>query len=245
MAKGSSSETFAIMEYERGISVERTENGLLLLIFGILLSAVPLIGPIGRLVALIGIVLTAGGREPFGKAHSKGVIRGAGIFIVGTAFGLVGSILYFLFVFSVPLHYSLGLWEGDNALTSALVPYLTSILALEAVGAILTSVALVFFIFFLQKPPGRVLSLAAAAAGVAISILVFSILSSDVTTPLISGPCSLLCSYQHGSDMSIAWAFEDQFLVVSLLNLVPAIIYAALYYAVYSHHDLLLSRLRS
>ena len=75
----------------------------------------------------------------------------------------------------------------------------------------------------------------AVSTSVAISILVFFVLSFDVTNPLISGQPSLLSAYQGGWNWDAAWAFEHQVLVVSLLNVIPAIIYAAAYYSAYSH----------
>src|SRR5207302_10620610 len=96
--KDSSSEAFAIMEYERGVLVEHTECGLLFMIFGILLSTVPIIAPVGILFCLVGIRLLGLGREPFGKRCSASVMRGAAVFIVGTGFVLVASLLYSLLV---------------------------------------------------------------------------------------------------------------------------------------------------
>lgn len=233
--RDSSSEAFAIMEYERGVLVENTEFGLLFMIFGVLLSAVPIIGPIGILFCLIGITLLVLGRDPFGKRHSTSVIIAAAVFVIGTGFVLVGSILYSMFVFSIPGPTFPPFWWGDTALAQALVPHLTSIFAIEATGAILTGVAFAVLTFFLQKRPGRVLVVIAAATSIAISVLVFSILSSDVTTPLISGEPSLLYTYQNGWGWDVAWAFEHQVLVVGLLSVIPAIIYAAAYYSAYSH----------
>lgn len=233
MGKDSASEAFAIANYERGNQVEQTEFGLALLVFGILLSPVPVIGSIGGLIVLVGIMMIIIGREPFGKAHSKFVIIGAMIFFAGTLLVIVESILHTLFFLSAPSGLSSEIWPADDALTRALVPHLTSIFAIGAAGAIPTNIALTFFIFFLQKMPGRVLSLVAAATGVTISIIVFSLMSYYITTPLGGQPDSLL--YQGGTDRAIAQAFELQVLFVNLLNFVPAIIYAAVYRAVYSN----------
>lgn len=235
MPKESASEAFAIIEHERGNQVEQTETGLAMVIFGMLFSAIPVIGSIGSLVVFIGITLIILGRESFGKAHSRSVIIGATIFFVGAGLIFVESVLYTLFFLSVqgtPLTF---IWSPDDALTRALVPYLTTIFAIGAAGAILTSIAFIFFIFFLQKLRGRIFTLAAAGVGVAISVLAFSLLSHDVTTPLVGQSDSLLTAYQQGFNWEIAHSFELQALTVGLLSFIPAIIYAAAYYSVYSN----------
>src|SRR6266704_4464618 len=114
MAKDSSSEAFAIINYERGSQVDQTEMGLALLIFGILFSPIPVIGSIGGLIALVGIMLIVIGREPFCEAHSKSVIIGAAMFFAGVILVFVESVLYTLFVLSI--HGSLFslIWLGDD-----------------------------------------------------------------------------------------------------------------------------------
>lgn len=223
------------MNYERGRQLEQTETGLALIIFGILFSPIPVVGPVGGLIALVGIMLTIMGRESYGKAQAKSVVIGAALFVAGVFLTFVESVVYTLFFLSVPGSIFSLIWAPDDALTKALVPYLTTFFAIGAAGTILTSIALMFFIFFLQKMPGRLLTLAAAAAGVAMSVLVFSLLTYDITINFPGQHDSLLIAYREGSDQYVAQAFEFQALIVGLLGFVPAIIYAAIYYRLYSN----------
>jgi hypothetical protein len=235
VAMASSSKTLAIMEHQRGAFVDQTKLGLLLLTVGILLSAVPFIRPAGVLVALTGAILSFLGREYFGEKHSKSVHVAAAIFGVGMGLVLIASIWYSLFFLSTPLSPYATFSNTQIALWQGIVPYLTLFFAIEAAGTMMTGIAFALFIFYLTDQRGRRLTLIAAVTSVAISVLVFSLLNSAATTPLISGDSSLVYTYAHGYSLPTAWTFEDQFLMIGLLNLVPAIIYAVVYRSVYSH----------
>jgi hypothetical protein len=235
IAMASSSKALAIMEHERGAFVDQTKLGLLLLTVGILLSAVPLIRPAGVLVALTGAIPSFLGREYFGEKHAKGVHVAAAIFGVGMGLVLVASLWYSLFFLSTPLSPYASLSNSEIALAQGIVPYLTLLFAIEAAGTILMGIAFALFIFYLTDQKGRRLTLVAAVTSVAVSVLVFSLLNSAATTPLSSGDSSLVYAYAHGYSLPKAWAFEDQFVMIGLLNLLPATIYAIVYRSVYSH----------
>jgi hypothetical protein len=175
------------------------------------------------------------GRDPFGGKNSDYVVAAAALFVVGLSFVLVGSIGYLLFVLSVPGSFLAGYYDGNNFFAWALVPSLKLILAIEGLGAIAIGMAFALFTFSLQKPAVRAALLFAFATNVVVSILVFLVLSSDVTSPLLSGSSDLLSAYSRGGfDPDVAHAFENQVLIVSLLNLIPAVIYVSAYYSFYS-----------
>lgn len=244
-----------VTQYERSVSIERTERGLVFIMLGALVCAFPIIRPAGAVMGLTGAVWFVLGRDPFGDKHSRNAILAAAISIVGLSLVLVGSIGYVLFVLSIP-HDSFPTYDWGNDLFAwALVASLKSLLTFEAAGAILTGIAYTLFPYSLQKPAilgrGRELArhgwksqlpsktqltlLGALAITILVSVLVFSVLTSDLTSQLIPDTRNLLSAYSPGNaNPDVAHAFEGQVLTVSLLSLLPAVIYLAAYRSIYS-----------
>src|SRR2546428_1663586 len=237
-AKTSMSGPFAVAQHEKDVSEDQTRLGLGFLLLSVLVSVLPVITPIGGLMAFVAAIFLVLGRESFGEKHSKSVGAATAVLVLGESFVFVSSIWYLLFVLSLPNavgYCSLTSWGlCDNALTGALVPHLSLLLAMEAVGAILTSLAFALFSYFLQRPKWRILLLLTFATSLATNVLVFSLLNSDLNSPLVPGWPSILETYRSGFNPDVARAFVDQVFMVSLLNLPPAAIYAAAYYTVYS-----------
>ena|SRR2546425_6167456 len=225
-----STEAFAVSEYIRSVDVGRTRRGILFIVLGILISAVPILSPIGEVIALTGVVWFALGRNPFGERHSNYATIATAVFVLGIAFGLVGSIAYLLFALSLPGHGGtfFDLWQGNPLFTSALDSSLQSILATEATGAILTGIAYALSTYCLQRNVGRTMPVVGLTTSLITSVVVFSLLSSDVSPELLS-------AFSRGSyEPDFAYAFENQVLIVSLLNLIPTVIYGAAYRLAYS-----------
>jgi hypothetical protein len=217
---------FAVVRYIRMLSVDRTTRGLLFLMIGTLTSGVPVLQPVGSLIALTGVIWYLLGRDPFGEKQSNITILAAAIFVIGLGFLLVGSIGFLLFVLSLD-NTSLPLWWwGNSALASALAPSLTLILQIETIGAIAIGLAYVLFTYYLQRPIGRALLLFALVTNIAMAVLVFAILRSSVPYNIL-GPFGNL----NGEP---AHNFANQVLIVGMLNLIPAIIYTVAYYDLYS-----------
>lgn len=239
---GASSEALAVSKYVRSVEIDRTKRGLVFLAFGIVVSALPVVRPAGAIISLAGAIWYVSGHHIFGEKHSKYVTPGAVFFVIGLALLLIGSIGYLTFVLSTVTFIPANYW-GNDALATALAPSLSTIFAVEATGAIFTGIAYTLFTFYVQKPIGRALLLGSLAATFVLSILIFSILNSNLYAPL--APCepgspyycrgySLLYPNYPGSyDQSAAGPFETQALVVSLLNLVPAVVYALACYTTY------------
>jgi hypothetical protein len=228
MSKTSGPPEFVVARYIRELSVDRALRGLLFVMIGMLATAVPIIQPIGSIVALTGVIWYILGSEPFGKKQSDYVKLAAAIFVIGLGFLLVGSVGFFLFVLSLT-NTSLPLWWwGNSALASALIPSMQLILELETVGTIAMGLAYVLFTYYLQRPIGRALLLLAFVANVAISVLVLSILSSSL--PSLPNISIELGGYAEEA----AHNFANQVLVVGLLNLISAAIYAVAYNDLYS-----------
>jgi hypothetical protein len=228
MSKTSGLPEFAVALYIRKVSVDRALRGLLFLMIGMLATAVPIIQPVGSLIALTGVIWYVLGRDPFGEKQSNYTILAAALFLIGLAFILVGSMGILLFILSLnnttlPLW---GWWWGNDALAWALVPSLTVILEFETIGAFASGLAYVLFTYLLQRPVGRALLLLALVINVAINILVFSVLSSNVP----SNSSRYFLSFDSGAGHD----FANQVLAVGMLNLIPAIIYAGAYYDLHS-----------
>ena len=238
MAEASMSGPFAVAQHEKDVSEDQTRLGLGFLLLGVLVSAMPVITPIGGLLAFVAAIFLVLGRDSFGEKHSNSVGAATAVLVLGECFVFVSSIWYLLFVLSIPDaagYCSLTSWGlCDSALTGGLVPHLSLLLAIEAVGAILTSLAFTLFSYFLQRPKWRIVLLLAFVTSLATSVLVFSFLGSDLNSPLVPGWTSILQTYRSGFNPDVARTFVDQAFMVSLLNLLPAAIYAAAYYAVYS-----------
>ena len=79
-------------EVERRKQIERTKWGILLLLFGALISWIPLVGAIGGLLTLIGVILVIVGRKAFGAVHRRNVGISIVLFFVGIAIAVVGAI---------------------------------------------------------------------------------------------------------------------------------------------------------
>jgi hypothetical protein len=217
---------FAVVQYIRSLSVERTERGVLFLMIGILASGVPVIQPVGSLISLTGVIWYVLGSGPFGKKQSNFAVLAAGIFVVGLGFVLVGSIAFFVFILSLS-NTSLPLWWwGNSALATALIPSLTLILEIETAGAIAVALAYLLLIYYVQRPVGRAMLLVALVVNIALSLLVLSILSSSI-------PYNIL-TVLGGYNPEPAHNFANKVLVVGLLNLIPAVIYATAYYDLFS-----------
>ncbi len=223
---------YAVAEYIESEMVHSTRNGLSFLAFGILVSGIPLVRPIGALIALAGAIWLIEGREVFGRRHSNGAIAGFALYAVGLAFVLVGSISFLLFVVFIPgtepSH-----WPGNDYLVRAIALSYTTILWIDVVGSIFTGAAVVFFAFPLHNFAGRVVLIIGLLSSVIADSAVISILSSDL------GPLT----YRYGPngpggyDSAAASIFASQAFLTNLINVIPAGILAAAYLSLRSRID--------
>jgi hypothetical protein len=218
---------FAVVRYIRRHSVDRASRGLLFMIIGMLASAVPIIQPVGNMIALTGVIWYVLGRDPFGEKQSNYTKLAAVLFFTGLAFTLVGSMGFLVFVLSLE-NTTLPIWGwwGNDALAWALIPSLNLILEIQFFGALTTGLAYVLFTYQLQKPIGRALLLLGVVINTATNILIFSVLNSSVPANIER--------YVLSFDSQATHSFADQALALGMLNLIPAIVYAVAYYHLYS-----------
>ncbi len=211
-------------EAERRKQIDRTKAGILLLLIGALLSWIPYIGGIGGLFTLLGAILVIIGRKAFGTTHRRNVVVSIILFCAGIAVALVGA---FAVVFVAVEGVTPGVTEAQ--LTALLVDAFTNLLIIVAAGTFIAGLASVFFTYALQKTEGHVVLWAAygATVGVQIAILV-------ATLPLVP---AIAAQVAHQivttgtvDSAELSAAISGASTGLSLLNAIPALLYAAASY---------------
>lgn len=160
--------------------IDRTKNGLLLLVIASIIGFVPIIGAIiGAILAIIGAILVIIGRDPFGKPHSDYVLWSVGLYIAGLIIVFVSSIV---FVFAIFQAARTG--QGTAGLADALTQDFDSLLIGAFIGSAVLGVSTVLFTYAVQKPTGRILLWAGYVGGLALGIYVLSVIGSEVSSAI-------------------------------------------------------------
>lgn len=203
------------VDYERTKRIDRTKTGVLLLLIGSLLTAVPLIGAIGDLLIFIGAILVILGRQAFGRAHARNVIVSIILFAIGILVVIVVTLILIL-----P---SVGTIVGPGG-TVTLTPAFqasTMVAGLLAgiVSAIIIGIAEVLFTYALQAQNGKILLWAAYGANIALAIALYVIL-----TPLYNAVVTT-------ADLNAATTTQQTY---TLLAAIPALLFAGADYLAWS-----------
>jgi MFS family permease len=213
-------------EAERSKQINRTKTGILLLLIGTLISWIPYyaIGAIGGFLVLVGAILVILGRKAFGPKHSRNVMISILLFFVGIIIGVVAvSILT-----SALLAGIFGGTPSQAAVQSALNNYLI----LLAASAIVGGLASVFFTFELQNKIGRYLLFAGYAAnviiGITLAVVVGQVISTIMSAAFPGG------TYNATAAIAALADFSARVSALALLSVIPALIYAAANYLVWS-----------
>jgi len=211
-------------EAERRKQIDRTKAGILLLLIGALLSWIPYIGGIGGLFTLIGAILVIVGRKAFGTAHRRNVVVSIILFFVGIAVAVLGAVVVVLVAVG---DVTSGMTEAQ--LAALLVNAFTNLLIVVAAGTFIAGLASVFFTFALQKTEGRVVLWAAygATVGVQIAILVATL---PLVPALAAQVAHQIATTGTVDSAEISAALEGASAWLSLLNAIPAVLYAAANY---------------
>lgn len=215
-------------EVERAKQIDRTKWGVLLLLFGALISWIPIVGAIGGLLTLIGVILVIVGRKAFGATHRRNVVISIVLFFVGLAFIIVGAIVA---VFAALGAVSSATSEAE--LAAALRDAFTNVLIIAVVGSFVSGLASVFFTYALQKREGRIVLWAAygATLGVQVAIVV-------VTLPLIPDIAAAMARQIVATgtvdSTAVANAVSGAASGLALLNGIPSILYALANYLAWS-----------
>ena len=205
------------MEAERRTQISRTKTGVLLLLIGTAIRWIPYIGIVGAILLLVGAILVILGRRVFGAKHARNVMISILLFVVGFIIAVIAGIV----VAGALLAGLFGQIPTQAAVQSALNNYL--IIAL--VAAIIGGLASVFFTYELQNPVGRYLLFGGYAASVIIQIAIFVVLSQAISA-------ALAAMFPNGTynptQAAVALSdFTTRATTLSLLEGIPALIYAA------------------
>lgn len=199
--------------YERTKQIDRTKTGIFLLLIGTLLSWIPIISLIGYVLLLVGAILVILGRKAFGPTHSRNVIISIVMFFLGI---VVAVVVVVIAVFS---NLSGFIGPGGVPQPAALVSALGAALIGGIVGAAIIGIAEVLFTYALQNPIGRVLLWAAYGANVALSVVIFAIISPQLSSILSTGDYNRLAGQQG---------------TLQLLGVIPTALFAAADYLAWS-----------
>lgn len=203
------------VDYERTKRIDRTKTGVLLLLIGSLLSWIPVIAVFGYLLIFVGVILEILGRKAFGPAHSRNVVLSLVLIIVGVLV-LLGSA-----IFAAMANISGVIGPGGTVNVSP--QFLASVASGELLGSIIVAVIIglaeVLFTYALQAQRGRLLLWAGFGVSIALTVALYLILN-----PLY-GAVATTADFD-----SVARTQE----VYSLLNVIPALIFAATAYLAWS-----------
>ena len=202
------------MNYDSPRQVDRTKTGILLLLFGSLISWLPYgIGAIGDILLLVGAILVILGRKAFGPTHSRNVVLSIVLFCIG--------ILIVLVVAIVALIPSVASIVSSNGVLTPAVRAAAQNAGLSAAiaSAVVVGIAEVLFTYALQAPKGRLLLWLGYGTNLGVAIAIFLVLS----------PVYTAVTTQADFDR----AFSQQ-LVYSVLAVLPSILFAGADYLAWS-----------
>jgi len=215
-------------DHDRIQGISRTKTGLQLLIIGLLIGPVPYVGIIGGIIVLVGAILVIVGRKPFGPTHSRNTIWSIIIYIVGIAIVIGASVAFALSVISATISNSMNGTFNPSVVSQALTSSFNVLLIGAVIGGAVSGIASVLFTYALQNRNGRILLWAGYGAGLVVSIVVFLIISQQLT--------SVFQQATSGGAYNPApiSALQFQQSLVGLLGLIPAVLYATALYLVWS-----------
>ena len=199
-------------------------TGLLLLLIGFLLIWVPDVSFVGDLLIFIGIIFLWLGRHEFAEPHPRNVVRGS-LLVLASILLAVGLAIWFVAAI-VGAAFS----AGPSATPSSLSASITSALGVFVVGAIVLEILLllgeIWIVYALADRVVRELLWAAFAAQMAISVILLAIIY-----PRISG---VVQQSVNGTAVNTGpiTAFQTQIEIYSLLNAIPALMFAYSFYQI-------------
>lgn len=215
-------------EADRQRQIERTKWGVLVLLFGALISWVPIVGALGTVLTLIGAILVIIGRKAFGDVHRRNVVISIVAFFVGLGVAVVGAIVV---VFAAVG--AVGTSTTEAQLAASLRDAFTNVLIVAAIAAVITGLASIFFTYALQKREGRIVLFAAYGASLGVQAAILA-----VTLPLIPGIADDIARQVVTTgtvdSTRIANALSGASAGIGLLNAIPAMLYALANYLAWS-----------
>ena len=206
------------MEAERHTQIQRTKTGLLLLLIGTLIRWIPLIGLVGGLLALIGAIFVILGRKAFGSTHARNVMIALALFIFGIIGGFALGVLFVISLFG-----SIG-GQDPRTIATAFGNALNNILLGLVIVTAIAGIASVLFTYDLQKQPGKILLWAAYVANLAVTIVVWAIISPAIQKAIND---AVATGTYNPAPLQ---ALESQQNSLALLSVIPSVLFAAATY---------------
>jgi hypothetical protein len=213
---------------ERQKQVDRTRTGILILLIGALISAIPVVGGFGVIFTLIGAILVILGRKAFGVAHRRNVLISIAVFCLGIAIFIVGT-----FVTVAMAATSLRSSMPEAQLAATVLTLLTNILIVLAVGLLIVGLASLFFTYALQKREGKLILFGAYGATVAIRLTIL-LVALPLLPPLAAAIAHAIVTSGTVDSTSISNSASSATQSLELLNVIPSLLYAAANYLVWS-----------
>lgn len=196
--------------YEDAKRVDRTKQGLEVMIAGLILSWIPIILYIGGLLEFIGAILIILGRDAFGEKHSGYVVMAILLFII-YFFGTIAILMSL--GSSIP-----SVIYSASAFISTFREYLIATMVMSAIAGI-SQMLLVFGIS--NKKGTEVLTLAYISQLAVIGFIFV------VIFPMITSAATLAITTHNTGPIT---DIENRLNIYHLLDAIPALIFAAGYY---------------
>ncbi len=174
-------------ETARATAIDRTKNGLMLLVIGLVISWIPTVGAVGVFLELSGAILVILGRHTFGPDHARNVLLSIIIFVIAVAVVVAAAIFTLLS--------ELLLFPPRGPLVPA--SFFGGFLVALLIGIAIFGFAEVLFTYALQTSSGRILLWCGYASTISTSSLTFFVLNNVPNVSVISIIPALMYGYAY------------------------------------------------
>lgn len=214
---------------DRRRQVERMKWALLLALIGSLIYWIPFfLNIVGFVLFIVAAILAILGRKAFGSAHSRNVILSVVVFIVGVVIAVGGAVVAgFTAVFSI------GPSPTQAQFAAAVRDGLTNGLIVASIGTMVYLVSAVLFTYALQKKPGRIVLWIGYAAALGVQLATLLVILPSIPS-IADHAASVVFSGGQYDPTKIGRAFDVPTSPLSLLSVVPALLFAAANYLAWS-----------
>ena len=214
---------------DRRRQVERMKWALLLALIGSLIYWIPFfLNIVGFVLFIVAAILAILGRKAFGSAHSRNVILSVVVFIVGVIIAVGGAVVAgFTAVFSI------GPSPTQAQFAAAVRDGLTNGLIVASIGTMVYVVSAVLFTYALQKKPGRIVLWIGYAVALGVELVILLVILPSIPG-IADHAASVVFSGGQYDPTKIGRAFDVPTSPLSLLSVVPALLFAAANYLAWS-----------
>ena len=226
-------EAFASIEHDRVEWTDQTRRGLILLLIGVIVNAIPIVRAAGSFVAVAGAVLLLEGRHLYGRNHTVHIVGGMIVLAIGTACAIVASVGYLLYFYAVPTYY-----PGNSVILTAIIQLLPIFFLWDCAGSISIALGYSILAYPFQRLRGKIVLLSGLVLSLFLSVEVFTILNSSYQSLAAFFGIGVFPGqgyFRLNWDLDAASAFEGQILAWGAVGLVPAVVFAYVLYTAYRH----------